>query len=299
MNHHLKDRGILPVLIPVGALVVIGAVTIAMGKILLAVPKEIAVGVALAVAANIMIACTFLASRRFELAAIVPMLGIVLLPAVLGVAIANDVIKVKGGAEHGAEGPGSVFIAADNIAFDLEELEVPADTSFKLEFHNNEAEPHNVAIYESKGGNKLFGEAPYVGPKTVTWEVPAIPVGEYYFQCDVHPDMSGSVVAAQQEDEHAGEGSGQEITVGADNLEFDTSEIEISAGKATHLELDNREDQPHNIAILTGKGGDVLFRETPFIGPKKVGWDLPELEVGEYYFQCDVHPAMNGKVLVT
>jgi plastocyanin len=31
---------------------------------------------------------------------------------------------------------------------------------------------------------------------TVEYQVPAIPPGTYYFQCDVHPTMNGSVTIA-------------------------------------------------------------------------------------------------------
>ncbi len=32
------------------------------------------------------------------------------------------------------------------------------------------------------------------GPATAEYAVPPLPAGEYYFQCDVHPTMNGTVV---------------------------------------------------------------------------------------------------------
>ena len=32
--------------------------------------------------------------------------------------------------------------------------------------------------------------------QTVTIDVSALDAGEYYFQCDIHPDMNGSVVVS-------------------------------------------------------------------------------------------------------
>jgi plastocyanin len=32
------------------------------------------------------------------------------------------------------------------------------------------------------------------GPTTVTYDIPALDAGTYYFHCDVHPTMNGSVV---------------------------------------------------------------------------------------------------------
>jgi hypothetical protein len=38
--------------------------------------------------------------------------------------------------------------------------------------------------------------------------VPAIPEGEYYFHCDVHPSMEGTVVVAPPPPGEGGPGSG-------------------------------------------------------------------------------------------
>ncbi|MDA8203019.1 MAG: cupredoxin domain-containing protein [Chloroflexi bacterium] len=102
-------------------------------------------------------------------------------------------------ASPSASGAGVVIkIVAQNIKFDLAEFSVPANTPFQIVFDNQDAGiPHNVAIYDSgPGGASLFKGEIFNGVKTVTYDVPALPAGNHYFQCDVHPTMNGTVRAA-------------------------------------------------------------------------------------------------------
>lgn len=91
-----------------------------------------------------------------------------------------------------------ITIVALNIRFDLAEFSIPADTPFRIVFDNQDAGvPHNVAIYDSgPGGSGLFKGEIFNGVKTVTYDVPGLPAGDHYFQCDVHPTMNGTVRAA-------------------------------------------------------------------------------------------------------
>lgn len=90
---------------------------------------------------------------------------------------------------------GGAVITAQGIAFDRQELTVPADRPFPLLFENREGPPHNVTIYEEGGGQPLFIGETFSGPASRTYAVPAIPAGRYRFRCDLHPDMSGTVIA--------------------------------------------------------------------------------------------------------
>lgn len=92
--------------------------------------------------------------------------------------------------------PNAVTVVADQLAFDTAELVVPADEDFSLVFDNREGPPHNVAIYtdESASQSIYVGEI-FSGPATKTYTVPAMAAGTYFFRCDVHPDMKGTVVA--------------------------------------------------------------------------------------------------------
>lgn len=43
-------------------------------------------------------------------------------------------------------------------------------------------------------------------------------------------------------------------------------------------------------------GGSSPFKGEIFDGVKTVTYDVRGLPAGDHYFQCDVHPTMNGKV---
>ena len=87
-------------------------------------------------------------------------------------------------------------IEANNLTFSTAELAVPAGAAFKLFFKNLEGAPHNVAIYgDSTASAKIFvGET--ITNAAITYDVPAIPAGEYFFRCDVHTDMNGTLRAS-------------------------------------------------------------------------------------------------------
>ena len=87
-------------------------------------------------------------------------------------------------------------IEANNLKFSSADLAVPAGAPFKLFFKNLEDAPHNVAIYgDSSASQKIFvGET--ITKAAITYDVPAMPAGEYFFRCDVHTDMNGTVSAS-------------------------------------------------------------------------------------------------------
>jgi plastocyanin len=92
--------------------------------------------------------------------------------------------------------PDALRISANGLAFSTSTLSAPADEPFQIAFENQERAPHNVAIYrDSSAAEKLFGEDPFSGPAVVTYDVPALAPGTYFFRCDVHPNMSGQLTA--------------------------------------------------------------------------------------------------------
>jgi plastocyanin len=88
-------------------------------------------------------------------------------------------------------------ITAQNVVFDKSCLAAPANTPFKILFVNMDTgTPHNVSIFtDASAAKSLFTGALVVGPKTITYQVPALSAGTYYFRCDVHPtQMFGTFV---------------------------------------------------------------------------------------------------------
>jgi plastocyanin len=96
----------------------------------------------------------------------------------------------------GGGGP-VVEVTAQSIQFDTSSLTAPAAQSFTLVFHNNDpGVPHNVAIYtDSSASTPLFVGKVFNGAATMEYQVPVLPAGSYFFRCDVHPQMSGTLVA--------------------------------------------------------------------------------------------------------
>jgi plastocyanin len=92
--------------------------------------------------------------------------------------------------------PNSPKLAAQAIAFDTAIMTVPANRPFTLVFENRENVPHNVSIYaDSARQDRRFEGMVFSGPTTQWYPVPSLAPGTYTFVCDVHPNMTGSLVA--------------------------------------------------------------------------------------------------------
>lgn len=90
----------------------------------------------------------------------------------------------------------TIEITANDLAFDIDSFEAPADSPFCIAFENQEDIPHNVAIYD--GDEALFTGDLLNEAGSITYNVPALPAGEYSFVCDVHPvDMAGDVTITE------------------------------------------------------------------------------------------------------
>jgi plastocyanin len=98
----------------------------------------------------------------------------------------------------GGTATSAVKLVAKDIKFDLSTITVAADTPFTITFTNDDTVPHNVAIFEGSdatGKNVFRGELNKGSGATVVYDVPALPAGTYYFHCDVHPNMNGTLIS--------------------------------------------------------------------------------------------------------
>ncbi|HEX2157999.1 MAG TPA: cytochrome c oxidase subunit II [Actinomycetes bacterium] len=107
--------------------------------------------------------------------------------------------KAKREAASGCpDDPNPRSIAAKDIAFNKDCLAGPVNRPFEIEFENQEAVPHNVAFFQGRDASapRILPqeETPvFPGPKTETYQLPALKAGAYYFHCDAHPGMSGEL----------------------------------------------------------------------------------------------------------
>lgn len=95
--------------------------------------------------------------------------------------------------------PAALQVAAKDLAFDTEELQVPADQAFTIDFDNQDSGiPHTIEIFsgESASDPLLFDGAIVTGPAKMTYDVDALPAGTYLFNCKVHPTMEGTITAS-------------------------------------------------------------------------------------------------------
>ena len=79
-----------------------------------------------------------------------------------------------------------------------------------------------------------------------------------------------------------------------------TDEITLPAGEEAEIAFANEDASSiqHNIAIYEEEGGADLFVGEVIPGGQSVTYSVPALEKGEAYFQCDLHPGMNGTVTI-
>ena len=122
---------------------------------------------------------------------LVPVLGLVALALVL-VACSGASAAPTGPAK--SADPNALQISSKDLKFSTDKLVAPAGKPFQIAYDNQEAAPHNVAIYtDQSASKKIFVEDPFGGPKQVVYDVPAIAAGSYFFRCDIHPDMKGTL----------------------------------------------------------------------------------------------------------
>lgn len=224
-----------------------------------------------------------------------------------------------GGGEGGGEG---VTVAAAALEFDTDTIELPAETPTTITFDNQEAGvPHNIAIYANDSlAEVLFQGEVVTGPISAPYDVPALPEGEYFFQCDVHPTMTGTVVVAsgggggeepppdeggggeeQPPPDEGGDGEAATASVAAENTTFNPTALSWAADTQVALTFDNRDPAdvagPHNVSIY--EGDTTVFQGELVSGPKAVEYTVPPMQAGTFEFRCDVHPGMIGTVEVT
>ncbi|HVM25399.1 MAG TPA: cupredoxin domain-containing protein [Candidatus Limnocylindrales bacterium] len=115
-------------------------------------------------------------------------------------AVALAAVMAACGSTSGGETPtdpatADVTVTSVDMAFDPGTVNVPAGRTFTLALVNQDSMPHNVAIYTDESRSEKLFEGEMVTDGTITYEIPALDAGEYFFDCSLHPDMTGTLVA--------------------------------------------------------------------------------------------------------
>jgi plastocyanin len=194
----MRVRLPLPVLIPVAALLLIAVCTIGLSRILLNIPSEAAVIIALAIALDVLGAAAYLAAKPHPgRGTLAELMMVVLFPIVIGIVLTQINFSTTSettqnnasGAPAAPAAPSnSVTLLAKDVAFAQKTLTVLGAKGFTIHFDNEDATSHNVGIFDKKGGKELFKGSIVTGPNTTDYKVKPLKPGDYYYQCDIHPD---------------------------------------------------------------------------------------------------------------
>jgi len=98
-------------------------------------------------------------------------------------------------------------------------------------------------------------------------------------------------------------GTSTTVKLTAKDIKYDTNRITVPAGQKITVDFTSFDSVQHTFAIYNQKGDPNSLFVAPFLtGPNKsetFAFTAPA-KPGNYYFQCDVHPAqMNGTLVVT
>ena len=185
---------LLPLGIPVLGLCAVAATMFFVSRVLLAVPEQASTFISLMLAVMIMVGASLLALKP----SISDRTGAWMLGVGVLLMIGAGIWAANVGERHIEEHAGHEKheIEARDTAFDEKELKFHAFDETSLLFQNeDEGILHNVAIYEHDAQGPIVFQGDVInGPGEITYKFTAPALGEYYFQCDIHPNMNGKVV---------------------------------------------------------------------------------------------------------
>jgi plastocyanin len=236
-GQRLQDRFLVPLGLPLAVVLLVLLIALSLSRVLLAVPEQASRGVALAVAVVILSGAFFVASQERMARAALSLLSALALVAVVaagavGLAHGERHFVKKGVVAGGPAASASIASVDNQLAFNTGSLQFPAGQPVNLSFDNQSTGlPHNVGIYDQAGGKELFQGKIVTGPAKVTYAVTPLAAGTYYFQCDVHPVMHGTLTVGAASAGSAATAAAPTTT--APTSVSPTTTIAVSAGFAT------------------------------------------------------------------
>lgn len=324
-DHRGRVVNLLPWSIPIVAFAVIASFMFFMSRMLLAVPPKFSVGVAIGVAILIL-SGGFLVANRPR----VPTRTLVRAAAVLAIVFAGGGLAAYGVGQRHEErkaGPPPQTEIARNIAYVTKELKATAGDAITVNFKNEDKVPHNMDFTVDQAGTQvIYKQDPLPGPISSTYQFTAPKAGTYFYHCDVHPNMTGTLVVSGPGGGEPGqaaptttpertsgtttakspsttaEGGGNataRATITAQNIAFSPTKLTLKANSPVAILFNNKDAVPHNIDITTDPdGNNTLYRQDPASGPIQSEYTFKTPGPGTLYFHCEVHPNMKGTINV-
>jgi plastocyanin len=85
-------------------------------------------------------------------------------------------------------------VTASDMAFAPGTVTVSGGQTVTIALVNEDAMPHNIAIYRDETKAEKLFEGELVTETTVVYEISGLDPGEYFFDCSLHPEMTGTLV---------------------------------------------------------------------------------------------------------
>jgi plastocyanin len=189
------DRAVAPILMPLGAFLLIAVVVLSVSRVLLAVPKAASVGIAFGLAMVLLLGFAFVASRpRASSTVLAGLAGV----AVLSVMAAGAVGAATGERkfEKHVPPPTIIVVVAHNLQFHTSQISVPVNQPVTIRFVNEDGGTyHDIAVYTApKGGTPIIAGQPVKGVAHRDYQWTFTGTGQFNFRCDFHPQMVGTFV---------------------------------------------------------------------------------------------------------
>ena len=333
-EHRGVPVSLLPLTIPLVAFAVIGSFMFVMSRILLAVNHDVSVVVGIGVAILILSGGFFIANAPQVATRTLVRAGAGL--AILFAAGGLAAYGVGQRAEERKAGPPAVTEIARNISFVTKEIKAPAGAAITVDFKNEDVNvPHNMDFTVDQAGSQSFYKKdPLPGPITSTYSFTAPKAGTYYYHCDVHPNMTGTLLVTGSGGGEPGQAAtpttaggtsktsettavnettttaakaasgggagGTSANLAAKNISYLQKTLTLKANSPVVIHFDNQDAGiPHNVDITTDPGGsNTLYKQDPVAGPIQSDYKFTTPGPGKLYYHCDVHPNMTGTINV-
>ena len=91
--------------------------------------------------------------------------------------------------------PNGPTVVAKDLKFQNPQVDVKAGQNFTLHFDNQDSAPHNIAIFTDSSAGTSVAVGQIVTSSRSDLVVPSLKAGSYFFRCDVHHDMTGTITA--------------------------------------------------------------------------------------------------------